>query len=165
MVRLRFYKDSDAEKILQWSQGEEAFYQWSAGVLGAFPVTSIDLTFDDTLMPFVAFNEDEVLGFFTLRNPRNTPDELRFGFVIISPHKRGQGFGKAMLQQGLNFAFRIYGAQKVSLGVFEKNLPAYHCYKSVGFRDAERAVPETYNILGSTWTCKELSLENGREIF
>lgn len=89
MVRLRFYKDSDTEKILQWSQGEEAFYQWSSGVLGAFPVTSIDLTFDDALMPFVAFNEDEVLGFFTLRNLRNTPDELRFGFVIISPRKRG----------------------------------------------------------------------------
>ena len=39
-------------------------------------------------------------------------DELRFGFVTVNPHKRGKGYGKAMLQLGLKFAFEIYRAKK-----------------------------------------------------
>ena len=40
-----------------------------------------------------------------------------------------------MLQLGLKYANEIYGAKKVTLGVFENNTAAYHCYKAVGFKD------------------------------
>ena len=65
-----------------------------------------------SLMPFTAFDETGVLGFFTLRNPDESLEELRFGFVIVNPDKRGTGCGKAMLQLGLKFVFEIYGADK-----------------------------------------------------
>lgn len=54
-----------------------------------------------------------------------------------------------MLNMGLIFVFDIYGADEVSLGVFDNNKQAYNCYKSVGFR--ENGVREEYNLCGETW--------------
>lgn len=111
--------------------------------------------------PFTAFDETGIVGFFTLRNPGESLDELRFGFVIVNPCKRGKGYGKNMLQSELKFAFEIYGAKKVSLGVFENNLPAYCCYKAVGFRDVVLDTPEKYSVMGEEWKCRELYVTAG----
>ncbi len=160
MIRLRPYKDSDAQTILSWCKNETDFYKWTAGILGSYPIIENQFNFVKSLMPFTAFDESGIVGFFTLRNPGDSSDELRFGFVIVDPELRNKGYGKAMLQQGLKFAFDIYGAEKVSLGVFENNTPAYYCYKSVGFQDVVLDKKETYSVLGEEWKCKELVLEN-----
>lgn len=159
MIRIRPYKSTDANDILSWCQDERAFYQWTAGVMGNFPITDNEFKFVENLMPFTAFDEDGILGFFTFRNPNELVDELRLGFVIVSPSKRGRGCGKAILQLGLKYAFDIYGAKKVSLGVFENNAPAYYCYKAVGFDDVLLDEIETYSVLGEEWKCKELRIE------
>lgn len=39
-----------------------------------------------------------------------------------------------MLKAALRYAFDILKAEKVTLGVFENNEPAYYCYKAAGFR-------------------------------
>ena len=128
--------------------------------MGNYPITQHEFCFVESLMPFTAFDETGIVGFFTLRSPDGALDELRFGFVIADPRKRGKGCGKAMLQLGLQFAFELYGAKKVSLGVFENNLPAYYCYKAVGFSDAILDTTEKYRILGEEWKCRELVMEN-----
>ncbi len=159
MIRLRPYKPADADTILSWCKDEKAFYRWTAGILGNFPITQKEFSFVESLMPFTAFDETGIVGFFTLRNPGDTLDELRFGFVIVNPDIRGKGYGKAMLQLGVKFAFEIYGAKRVSLGVFENNPSAYHCYKAVGFDDVILDTAEAYHVLGESWTCKELMMK------
>ena len=119
MIRVRPYKASDVNAILSWCQDEKVFYQWTAGILGKFPITKQEFGFVESLMPFTAFDETGIVGFFTLRNPNELLDELRFGFVIIDSDKRGNGYGKEMIRLGLKFAFEIYGAKRASLGVFE----------------------------------------------
>ena len=111
-------------------------------------------------MPFTAFDESGILGFFTLRKPNESYNELRIGFVIVDPQRRGKGFGKAMLRQGLKFAFELYGADKVSLGVFENNPSAYYCYKAVGFEDTVLDSTEVHNIMGEEWKCREMIYRN-----
>ncbi len=160
MIRIRPYKASDVNTILSWCQDEKTFYQWTAGMLGNYPITENEFRGVESLMPFTAFDEIGIIGFFTLRNPNESLDELRFGFVIVNPKKRGKGYGKAMLQLGLKFVFEIYGAKKASLGVFENNLPAYYCYKAAGFRDVILDTVEKYSVLGEEWKCKELVIEN-----
>lgn len=160
MLGIRPYKPEDCQSILSWCVDEKAFYQWSAGVLGNYPVTQKEFDFVEKLMPFTAFDETGIVGFFTLRQPGENADELRFGFVIVKPDMRGKGYGKEMLRLGIKFAFEVYKAKRVSLGVFENNPSAYYCYKSVGFNDIVPDVTETYSILGEEWKCKELSLEN-----
>lgn len=63
-----------------------------------------------------------------------------------------------MLQLGLKYANDIYGARKVSLGVFENNTAAYHCYKAVGFKDVILDAAKSYHILGGDWKCLVLEL-------
>ena len=110
MIRIRPYKDSDVDTILLWCQDEKAFYQWTAGILGNYPITQKEFCFIESVMPFTAFE--------------------------------------------------IYGAKKVSLGVFENNLPACYCYKAVGFSDVVLDTTEKYCILGEEWKCKELIMKN-----
>lgn len=159
MLTIRPYNSTDAAAILSWCQEEKAFYQWTAGVMGEFPITQKEFAFVENLIPFTAFDEDGIVGFFTLRNPKDSPDELRFGFVIVNPKRRGQGCGKELLRLGLKFTFETYGAKRASLGVFENNLPAYYCYKAVGFEDVIPDEIETYSVLGEEWSCRELAIE------
>lgn len=159
MLRIRPYRAADANTILSWCDDETTFYQWTAGILGNFPITQNEFRFVESLMPFTAFDENGIVGFFTLRNSNELLDELRFGFVIVNPDSRGKGYGKTMLQLGLRFVFELYGAKRASLGVFENNLPAYYCYKAVGFEDVVLDTIETYCVLGEEWKCKELMLE------
>ncbi len=160
MIRIRPYKDADANTILSWCQNEKVFYQWTAGVLGNYPITQNEFSFVKAFMPFTAFDESGIIGFFTLRNPNELLDELRFGFVIVNLDRRGKGYGKAMMQLGLKFVFEIYGAKRASLGVFENNLPACYCYRAAGFHEVNIDPPETYQILGEEWICKELAADN-----
>lgn len=149
--------------LIQYYRGAKTkrhFYQWTAGILGNYPITQNEFCAVESLMPFTAFDESGIVGFFTLRNPSELLDELRFGFVIVNPDKRGKGYGKEMLRLGLKFVFEIYGAKRASLGVFENNLSAYYCYKAVGFGDVVLDTTETYCVLGEEWKCRELMVEN-----
>ena len=159
MLRLRPYKIEDADTIITWSKDERVFYQWSAGIMGEYPLTQEKFRFVESLMAFTAFDENEIVGFFTLRNPGGVIDELRMGFVIVDPSQRGRGKGKEMLELGLRYAFDVYGAKKVSLGVFENNEQAYYCYKAAGFKDVILDEIETYKILDEEWKCAEMAIE------
>ena len=69
MIGIRPYRASDADVIVSWCQDERAFYEWSAGVLGTYPITQREFRFVESLMPFTAFDERGTAGFFTLRTP------------------------------------------------------------------------------------------------
>lgn len=158
-LRLRPYNINDADTILSWSKDESAFYKWSAGVLGEYPISKEQFSFVNNLMAFTAIDDDEIVGFFTMRRPSESFDELRFGFIIVDPEKRGKGYGKGMLQLGVKYTKEIFGANKISLGVFENNESAYHCYKAVGFKDVVLEKTETYTVLGEEWKCLELEIQ------
>ena len=108
--------------------------------------------------PLVAFDGSGLIGFFTVRTPGEDDKKVRFGYVIVDPSKRGCGYGKKMLILGLKFVFDIYGADEVSLGVFENNRQAYDCYRSAGFR--ENGAREAYNVCGEVWTDIEMEIHN-----
>ena len=154
MIRLRPYIDRDAGTILSWIRSEREYYQWSAGVLGTYPPTPEQLGKLSSLMRFTALEGKEPAGFFTLRNPKETLDEVRFGFVLVDPLKRGRGIGSGMLRLGLRFAQEVYKAKKASLGVFENNEAAYRCYRAVGFRDVLLPEAEAYDVMSERWTCR-----------
>ena len=169
MLRLRPFRKNDAKTIITWTNKKEEFYKWSAGILGEYPVTEkrlLEATSgredNDRYFPFTAFDENGLVGFFTARvRPEEDDKKLRFGYVIVNPSKRGTGYGKQMITLGLKFAFEIYGADSVSLGVFENNKQAYYCYKSVGFE--ENGVREEYKLCGETWI--DIDLEIKKETY
>ena len=158
MLRLRPYNKDDAETIMSWVKDERAFYKWTAGVLGEYPLSVEQFNAVSRLMAFTAIDDNEMVGFFILRRPSDSFEKLRFGFVIVNPEKRGQGYGKRMLKLGLKYAKEIFAANTVSLGVFENNKSAYYCYKAVGFKAASPDKTK-YTVMGEEWDCLELEIQ------
>ena len=164
MLRLRPFRSPDAKEIINWTSESKEFYKWTAGIMGEYPVTekrlleAVSAREDNTkYFPLVAFDEDGLAVFFTVRTPGEDDRKVRFGFVIVNPSKRGKGYGKQMLKLGLKFMFEIYGADEVGLGVFDNNPAAYNCYKSVGFK--EIGIKKEYELCGEKWTCIEMMNE------
>jgi len=162
-LHIRPFRSGDADLIAGWDITEETFYRWTAGIMGEYPITADRLREataaridNDRYFPFVLMEDDRVAGFFILRQPGEDREVLRFGFVIVDPAIQGKGYGRAMLELGMRYAFTIHGAKKMTLGVFADNAPAYNCYKRVGFR--ETGETESYTLRGETWTCVEMEL-------
>jgi len=162
MIKIRSYTSGDAGTVISWCRDETEFYLWTAGVLGDWPLTAEKFAFVESLIPFIAYDESGPFGFFTLRDPGKAPGELRIGFVIVNPKRRGAGLGSGMLRLGIERAFGCMGAERVTLGVFESNAAALRCYKAAGFRLAENEPPEYYSIHGRVLKCVGLAAEKTR---
>ena len=162
---LRHYKASDATTIVSWIKSEYLMRQWCADRFEYYPVTSEDMNSyhkdyidGNKSHALTMYDGDEILGYITLRIPANDSSEQRIGFVIVNDSKRGRGLGKALVSMAVDYAFAKLDANKVSLGVFENNASAIHCYEAVGFRRASRPDIEKYECLGETWICIEMEL-------
>ena len=91
-----------------------------------------------------------------LRYPEPSKTVIRFGFVIVDDQLRGKGYGKQMLQLAIQKARQEFGAKKITLGVFDNNPSALHCYKSVGFKVNDS---DFYLIDGKEWTEEEMEMQ------
>ena len=133
MLRLRPYNVNDVDKVLSWSRDERAFYKWSAGVLGEYPITKEQFSFVNNLMAFTAIDDDDLVGFFTMRRPTESYDALRFGFVVVDPEKRGKGYGKILV----NHLIKQSEAERaffITLEVRKSNENAIKLYEKCGFK-------------------------------
>lgn len=158
-MRLRPYKSCDAAVIEKWIQEKEVFQKWSGSRFGEFPIDARviddkyckangDCSEEDNFYPWTAVDEDNnIVGHFIMRYTNGDNRQLRFGWVIVDDTMRGKGYGKQMLLLGLKYAFEIFGARKVTIGVFENNEPAHRCYKKVGFADTGIIKSEPWNII------------------
>ena len=165
MLRLRPYKPCDAEAIVSWIKDELSFRKWCADRYESYPITAEDMNahYDalantDSFFQMTAFDENGVVGHLIMRFVDEEKKILRFGFVIVDDSKRGMGYGKEMMQLAAKYAFEILKVEKITLGVFENNAAAYHCYKAAGFEDVELAEEEYFKILGEDWKCLELEM-------
>ena len=160
---LRPYQPSDAAVITSWLKSEYLMRQWCADRYEHYPVTPEDMNtyharnIDGQHSRALTMVEgDDVVGYITLRTPADNPTEQRLGFVIVDDSRRGCGLGKALVTMAVKYAFEALGAAKVSLGVFENNPSAIHCYEAAGFHRIARPEIESYQCLGETWNCIEM---------
>lgn len=165
MIGLRPYKACDAQYIVSWIKEEYSFRQWSADRFDSYPIDAERLNkyYDDFKdrddhWQMTAFDERGVVGHLIMRFSDDDKKTVRFGFVILDSAIRGRGYGKEMLQLAVKFAFEILKASKVTLGVFENNMPAYYCYKSIGFRETLPEKTTYYRLLNEDWKCIEMEL-------
>lgn len=169
MLRLRPYKKCDAGIIVTWCKDEVSFRKWTADRYASFPITEADINHKYTdcngdcleienFYPMTAFDASGVVGHLVMRFTDKEKTTLRFGFIIVDDSKRGMGYGKEMLQLAIKYAFEILKVEKVTLGVFENNFPAYLCYKAVGFRDVAMNEKESCEVCGEMWNILELEI-------
>ena len=167
VLRLRPYKKEDSEAIASWLKDEDIFWKWGGERFGHYPVSAEDIDAKyynangdceefDNFYPQVAFGNVGAVGSFIIRYINGDHNTVRFGWVIVDDSKRGKGYGKRMLEFGLQYAFKILKAKKVTIGVFENNAPAYACYKSLGFKEAEGQESVIRDVKGEKWKLIEL---------
>lgn len=166
-LSLRPYRPLDAVVITSWLKSEYLMRQWCADRYEHYPVTPEDMNaYHERYIDgqrshaLTMMDENEVVGYITLRTPANDLTEQRLGFVIVDDSKRGRGLGKALVSMAVKYAFEKLGATKVSLGVFENNPSAIHCYEAAGFQRISRPEAERYQCLGETWNCIEMEFHN-----
>jgi len=168
VLRLRPYKSEDSRYFAEWIKNEEVFLMWGGELFGSFPIDAetIDRKYTeqnggcsepDNFYPFTAFDESGVVGQFIIRYMNGDHDTVRFGWVLVDENKRGLGYGKRMLEMGKNIAFNILKAKKITIGVYENNIPALNCYKALGFREAAEQPGKTTVIKGKE--CKVIEYE------
>lgn len=168
-LRLRPYKPCDAKNIVTWFTDEIMFNKWSANRWDEYPLTAEmmndkyirnngDCVEEDNFYPMtlVDIEEDCPVGSLILRYTNDEKTTIRFGFIVVDTSKRGKGYGKKMLLLAKKYAFEILKAKKVTLGVFENNPSAYHCYKSVGFNECLTEEAVYYDIMNEKWKCLEM---------
>lgn len=165
MLKLRPYKECDAKTIVSWLRDEYSFRQWGADRFESYPLTAVALNShyaafrdSDTLFPFTAYDDRGVAGHMIMRFTDDEKKVVRFGFIIVDYDRRGTGLGKEMILLAERYAFEFLGAERITLGVFENNPAAYHCYRAAGFKDVSTEEKETYSIFGEVWKCTEMEL-------
>jgi RimJ/RimL family protein N-acetyltransferase len=154
---LRPFTISDAPIILSWIKDKIAFRKWSADRYPEFPPKPEDMVAQyaiENVFPFTAIDDDgKIVGHIMLRYPDPSKTIIRFGFVIVDDNLRGKGHGKQMLQLAIQKAKEEFGAKTITLGVFDNNPSALHCYESVGFIVTGS---DSYLIDGEEWMGKEM---------
>lgn len=173
MLKLRPYQKEDAKEIVTWIKDERDFRKWSADVFLKYPIKAKDLqenyanakkSMSNGFIPITAYNDSGIVGQLFIRFLDKEKKIARFGLVIVDDKKRGQGYGKEMLQLALKYAFEQLKVDKVTLGVFENNPSAYYCYKAAGVKDIEEAEPIFYTMMGEQWKCLELEYKEGKSM-
>ena len=163
-MALRDFKKEDAQIIAGWLRSEEELYKWSADRFNKYPLSGNDINENyapqietGRFYPLTAVDDNgDVSGHFIIRYPRDDDDSsVRFGFVIVNPAMRGKGYGKELLQLGIEYVKEHLSARRIDLGVFDNNESARHCYESVGF--AEYARRECRMPMG-TWNCTDMEM-------
>ena len=169
MVRLRPYKKSDAATIVSWLTEEEGFWKWCAGRYDHFPITAEDMNcFYDQYeenpghFQMTMLDGTKIRGHLLMQFLDEKMQDLKFGCIIVDATARGKGYGHRMLSQALSYAFEILGVDRVSLGVFENNPAARHCYERLGFTPTGKY--EIYHLMGEDWKFHEMEMKREKWI-
>lgn len=155
---LREYRRSDADIIAGWVTDEITMYEWSADRISKFPFDADDLHAHhirtmqtERFMPYTFVEDDGiVVGHIAIRYPDESDESMvRFGFIITDPARSRQGYGRAMLDAACEYSRDVLKAERVTLSVFTRNIPALRCYDSAGFRASGE--PENYRLPIGDW--------------
>ena len=68
-----------------------------------------------------------------------------------------KGFEYPMIKFVVISESDIFGAEKITLGVFDNNKPAYYCYKAAGFR--ENGEEMFCELFGEQWRIVEMEIK------
>lgn len=167
MLRLRPYKKCDADAVVSWfgTEDERTFRMWCADRYAHYPITAEELNAyyaayeqSDSFYIMTAFDESGVVGHMIMRFTDAKKRILHYGFVAVDCEKRGRGLGREMLTLATWYAFELLGAERITLGVYDKNLHARRCYASLGFVDGDPANNESCHIMEENWCFSEMVL-------
>ncbi len=168
-MELREYKKEDADEIIKWINNEKELRLWSMDRYKDYPINSDDINNnyiecmeDNNFYPFTLVDNNKVIGHLIMRHPNNDKDIIRLGFIIVDHSIRGKGYGKALINEAINYAINNYRPREINLGVFTNNSSAYYCYQKIGF-ETIRIDKDVYKYHDESWDCAEMIYKNKKD--
>jgi len=166
-MELRKYLETDADEIIKWIIDERALRLWSFNIYGDYPIKAEDINNNynkcissSNFYPMTLVDDGKIVGHLILRNPdSNKTNIVRLGFIIVDSSIRGKGYGKILIKEAIKYAKTQLNATEINLGVFANNESAYHCYKSVGFKETQ-FTEDVFRFQEEKWDYFEMVLEN-----
>lgn len=160
-LSLRSYEPSDGDVVAGWFRQERTMRLWSANCYDHFPITGADINghYDEygdnpDFRAFMVCDGVVPVGHFALL--RRPAGEVRVLYVVVDDRRRGRGYGRKMMDLCARYAFEYFGAEKLTLCVFEQNEIARRCYEKSGYREAPPH--RTVELMGEQWLCMEMAL-------
>lgn len=160
MIKLEQFERTDFKQLIGWIDSPKFMLQWG-GRMFSYPLTEQQLENyiqSDTLIYRVVHEESgEVIGHINLTIDRINHSG-RIGKVLVGKRNlQGYGIGQMMIQKVLNIAFGQFKVHRVSLGVFDYNLPAIACYEKAGLVK-EGLLRESRRFENDFWSLWEMSI-------
>jgi len=142
MITLEKFGIADFQRLISWVPDAEFLLQWSGPKYG-FPLDEAQLAETlkltegrhPTYFIFKAVFEGETVGHIEIMDVDHRKKSAILGRVLIGPHQqRGKGFGRAMIESAIHFAFHELELENLDLGVFKFNGKAISIYSQLGFK-------------------------------
>ena len=130
---LEVFTGNDFEQLISWISSDELNYLWG-GPAYSYPLTYEQIAThcnQSEVMPFIFKVAGQNAGFIELFHVSDK--HYRICRVFISNEYRGQGLSKEMVESVVVKAQADFGCEIISLAVFDHNVIAKNCYKSLGF--------------------------------
>ncbi len=155
-MRLRPYRQTDAENIAKWIANERSHALWCANLL---PYRFNQEEFQQKLAEdeiklnqdsFVATDDEgRPLGHFAISINHNKNSGY-MKFIIVDSAKRGNGYGREMMKMAVHYAFTSLNLETVRLAVFDVNEAAVRAYRAAGFSEVE-FLPDAFEFQKEKW--------------
>lgn len=167
MLELKYFERTDFKQLIDWIDSPRLLLQWG-GAAFSYPLTEKQLEnylknanthgSDTLIYKVVMIETGEVIGHVSLGRIDRVNESARIGKVLIGNQSaRGKGIGQQLIKKVLNVAFGELHLHRVSLGVFDFNLPAIACYEKVGFVK-EGLLRESRKFNDEYWNLWEMSI-------
>ncbi|GAA3091381.1 hypothetical protein GCM10010485_31930 [Streptosporangium carneum] len=157
---MRAFEPEDATAVASWVSDIEALTMWSGNSGFSWPFDA------GQLMAFHAESERRTLvaveadgtpvGHLSLK-PDVPGWSARLGLVMVSPARRGRGYGATMIRDALAVAFDDVRVHRVDLGVYTRNAGAIALYERLGFQ-REGVQREVTRVNGQWWSALTMSM-------
>jgi RimJ/RimL family protein N-acetyltransferase len=163
-IRLVPFTEQDFAQLIEWS-GDQAFLLQWAGPFFKYPLSEDQLTeynrgannegkSEKLNYKVVLSQTDEAIAHLSIGSIDRVNSSARLTKILIGdPSLRGKGIAKSMVESALAICFGTLGLHKVSLGVYDFNVPALKAYESCGFsvdgvlRDAKKVGDSYWNLI------------------
>ncbi|WP_120511221.1 GNAT family N-acetyltransferase [Photobacterium salinisoli] len=146
----------DYSLLMDWVTDEEFNLLWG-GPVYQFPLTIEQIEKHiarPEVHPYLFQVEGQTKGYIELY--QSAPKHCRLCRVLVANESdRGKGYGRMLLDMAVEKAEFEFGAEVISLAVFEHNFRAVNCYRGMGFEtyQADRAT-RVFN--GEPWTLLQM---------
>ncbi|NAW64569.1 GNAT family N-acetyltransferase [Photobacterium halotolerans] len=154
--QLKPFTAQDYSLLMDWVTDEEFNLLWG-GPVYQFPLTLHQIerhVSRPEVHPYLFQAAGQTKGYIELY--QSSPKHCRLCRVLVANESdRGKGYGRMLLDMAVEKAESEFGAEVVSLSVFEHNFRAVNCYRGMGFEiyQADRAT-RVFN--GEPWTLLQM---------